>query len=288
MIISGNLKSFAIQYAETKNQISVKTGKSDSPSLGNVYSITRLTLLKKSDGSNSKLEQLSNLESTGNLVYTYNNPFSDSENRRERQPSVSVNSAQQQSSESSSESSSGSSSSSSSSSEEYVPYSHMQFKAPLHMAPNVPLLPFFVGYKGKSIRMSSKFNVVESAQNLIYQIADEMQSVEPNTLEKYTILKNLLRVMNRKQYVELEDRVRSKYGKHSSQDKYGYNYVWNTLRDAVTHSGTGPALYSIKNWLQNGQVEGVEAARIVAQLPKIVREPTPEYVNAYFVSIREQ
>jgi len=295
MIISGDLKSFVIQSAETRNQIDVKSESSDS-SLGTVYSITRLTLLKKNNMANSKMEQMesNNLESTGNLLYIFNNPFSDSENRGERQPSISLNSAQQSSesssgssSESSSSSSSGSSSSSSSSSSEENngPNSNMHSTAPLHMAPNVPLLPLFVGYKGKSILMSDKIDGVERAQDLLFEIADEMQNPSRKTLEKFTILKNLLRIMNRKQYVELENRVLDKSEKQSSQEKH-YNNAWNILRDALSYVGTGPALSTIKSWLQSGKIECAEAARLISKIPKFVIKPSPEYVNEFFVSTR--
>lgn len=287
IVISGNLKRFTIQSSLTRNQISVKPKKSD-PFLGTVYTLTRLTLVKKGKSSNNMIgsQESNNLESTGNLVYTYNNPFSDSENRRERRPSVSWNSAQVQSSESSSsQNSHGSSSSSSSSSEEYD-ISNMQSKAALHLAPNVPLLPLFIGYKGKSIQMSDQIDVVSRALQIITQIAEELQlHVNPSaTLEKYVTLKNLLRILHHEQYVQLENLVHSQEsGSDSSLAKY--KNMWSILRDSVTQAATGPALLTIVNWLKNKKVEGVEAARILSQIPKNVHEPTEDYLKTFFVSI---
>lgn len=288
MIISGNLKRFTIQSSSTKNQISVKPKKSDS-FLGTVYTITRLTLVKKGKSFNSNMsgsQESNNLESTGNLVYTYNNPFSNSENRRERRPSISWNSAQVQSSESSSSSQNshgGSSSSSSSSSEEYD-ISNMQSKAPLHLAPNVPLLPMFIGYKGKSIQMSEQIDVVPRALQLITQIAEELQlPVNPSaTLEKYIMLKNLLRTLNHEQYVQLEQLVLSQKG-DSSPAKF--KNMQSILRDSVTQAATGPALLTIINWLKTKKVQGIEAARILSQIPKNVHVPTEDYLKTFFVSI---
>lgn len=235
-------------------------------------------------------EESNNLESTGNLVYAYNNPFSESENRRERRPSISWNSAQVQSSESSSsssQSSRGGSSSSSSSSEEHD-ISNVQSKAALHLAPNVPLLPLFIGYKGKSIQMSEQVDVVSRALNLIDQIASELQlPVNPSaTLEKYIMLKNLLRILNHEQYNQLEKLVLSQKGGSDSPIKY--KNMWSTLRDAVTQAATGPALLTIVNWLKNQKVEGVEAARILSQIPKNVHVPTEDYLKTFFVSIHLQ
>lgn len=282
MIISGNLKHFTIQSTVTKNQISVKPKQSEP--VGAVHTITRLTLIKKGKSSNDMVgsQELNNLESTGNLVYTYNNPFSNSENRRERRPSVSRNSAQVQSSESSSSQNShrGSSSSSSSSSEENE-ISNLQSKAAMHLAPNVPLLPYFIGYKGKSIQMSDKIDVVDLTLDLISQIAKEVESpVNPRvTLDKYLKLKDLLRVMNYEQYTEIENRLPKKSSSLLA------NVMLSVYRDAVTQAGTGPALLTIGGWLKNRKVEGLEAARILSQIPKIVLQPTEEYVKTFYVSI---
>ncbi|XP_071647177.1 vitellogenin-2-like [Temnothorax longispinosus] len=296
LTLSGNLKRFVIQSVVTNAQISVSLGKSN-PFLGNVYSVMKLSLVERQKLSNSQLGSLesTNLESIGNLMYTQNNPFSDTENRKERQPSVSWNSMQRQSSESSSSSSqegaykshSRSSSSSSSSSEEnYIP--DPEPTAELHLAPNVPLLPFFIGYKGKNIQMSDKVNAVDDAYNIIYKIADELQNPSQTLrqyvecfcpLEKFVILKNLLRVMNYEQYTELVNRVVSGDG---IQNKQRHTDSKAVLRDAVAQAGTGPALLTIQNWLHNGKLGDAEAARVISQIPKNVRKPTAKYVRAFF------
>ncbi|XP_077269193.1 vitellogenin-3-like [Temnothorax americanus] len=292
LTLSGNLKRFVIQSVETNAQISVNLGKSNS-FLGNVYSVMKLSLVERQKLSNSQLGSLesTNLESIGNLMYTQNNPFSDSENRKERQPSVSWNSMQRQSSESSSSSSqedaygkshSRSSSSSSSSNEKnFIP--DPEPTAELHLAPNVPLLPFFIGYKGKNIQMSNKVNTVENAYNIIYQIADALQNPSQipgvNLLEKFVILKNLLRVMNYEQYTELVNRV---FIGDGIQDKQRHIDSKAVLRDAVAQAGTGPALLTIQNWLHNGKLGDAEAALVVSQIPKHVHKPTAKYVRAFF------
>ncbi|XP_024884740.1 vitellogenin-3-like, partial [Temnothorax curvispinosus] len=276
---------FVIQSVVTNAQISVNLGKSNS-FFGNVYSVIKLTLVERQKLSSSQLGSLesTNLESIGNLMYTHNNPFSDSENRKERQPSISWNSVQRQSSESSSSSSQrGSHSyfSSSSSEENFIP--DPEPTAELHLAPNVPLLPFFIGYKGKNIQMSDKVNVVDNAYNIISQIADELQNPSQlpsvHLLEKYVILKNLLRVMNYEQYTDLVNRV---YSGDGIRDKQRHTDSKAVLRDAVAQAGTGPALLTIQNWLHNGKLGDAEAARVISQIPKNVRKPTAKYVRAFF------
>lgn len=294
-IISGNLKRFTIQSSVLRNEISVKRENSDS-FLGTVHSIMKLILAKKNQISNSMLEsqEVTQLESTGNLVYTYNNPFSKSEERRAYNPSISRNSGQVQSSESSSSSQSSSSqssesseSSSSSQSSEERHVSIVQSETALHLAPNVPLLPYFVGYNGKAIQLSDQVNAVERAQSLISQIATELQSprqiTSQNTLEKFTILKNLLRTMSRQQYVELEEQLFSNH--YTPSQDNSQQDVWRIYRDAVSHAGTGPAFLTLVQWIKSGKVEGIEAARLVSQIPKNVQQPTAEYVKAFFVSI---
>ncbi|XP_071568655.1 vitellogenin-2-like [Temnothorax nylanderi] len=292
LTLSGNLKRFVIQSVVTNAQISVNLGKSNS-FLGNVYSVMKLTLVERQKLSSSQLGSLesTNLESIGNLMYTQNNPFSDSENRKERQPSVSWNSMQRQSSESSSSSSQegahsyyrgrSSSSSSSSSEEDFIP--DPEPTAELHLAPNVPLLPYFIGYKGKNIQMSDKVNAVENAYNIISQIADALQNPSQtpgvDLLEKYVILKNLLRVMNYEQYTELVNRVVSGDGIQDEQHHIDSKAV---LRDAVAQAGTGPALLTIQNWLHNGKLGDAEAGLVISQIPKHVRKPTAKYVRAFF------
>jgi len=286
MFISGNLKHFTIQSTLMKNHISVKPKKTD-PFLGNVHDLMTLTLTKRNKISKFTLDlpELTNFESTGNLVYTYSNPFSNVENRRMRLPSISRNSEQVESLERSSSSSQDDNESSSSSKEYHKQDdSLLRLRSALHLAPSVPLLPDYVGYEGRSIQMS-KVDVVKNAGDLISRIADELQlpyAICCCTLEKYIILKKIVRTMNREQYSELEDYILR------NKDEDRYNDMWSILRDVVTQAGTGPALLTIENWIKNKKFEGVMAARLISQLPKKTRLPDAEYIEKLFVSIRSR
>jgi hypothetical protein len=57
------------------------------------------------------------------------------------------------------------------------------------------------------------------------------------------------------------------------------------FRDAVAEAGTQPALATIADWIRSNKVEGQEAAALVAALPRAAITPTPEYLQAFFVSI---
>lgn len=162
-----------------------------------------------------------NFVSTGNLVYIYNNPFSNE--RKPSQLSVSQSFLAAQSSEnrsfnnfneekrSNDDSSSSSSSSSSISNNEERNY--LQPKPKLDEAPESPLLPYFIGYKGKSIQKSEE-NYDLVAVHLIGQITGEIEYFHVDiqqpfieTLERFIILIRLIRTMNVKQIAEVENKL---------------------------------------------------------------------------------
>ncbi|XP_018399014.1 PREDICTED: vitellogenin-3-like [Cyphomyrmex costatus] len=269
MILSGNLREFTIQSVVTNNQISVRPGKTD-PFIGNVYSILKLNLVKMNKLSSLLLgpHELINLESTGNLIYTYNNPLSDSENPM--LPSISINSEQMRSSESSERNMDDQDSSASSSSrEDHTLYKSniSPMKMAMYMVRRSPLLPV---------------TNMDRIEDLIHEMAVTVNLSNDTKLsvtERYVFLKNLVRTMNLKQIGELEERVSHN---HRIQDKDYKNIVWSIIRDAITQAGTRPALLTIQNWLKNKRVEGLEAARIVSQIPKHTQEPTKEYVRTFY------
>jgi len=194
-----------------------------------------------------------NLVSTGNLMYIYNSPFS----------------------------------------------SQPKPEPKLDEAPENLLLPYFIGYKGKSIQESEE-NYALVAAYLIGQITGEIEyfPVEllkhpfNETLERFTILIRLIRTMNVEQIAEVENKLpelfyqdsRSKFTSDENQKSYNQT-VWDVLCHAVAHAGTGPTLITIKNWIKNGKLKGIQAARIISKIPKSALAPTAEYVTAFFVNI---
>lgn len=79
----------------------------------------------------------------------------------------------------------------------------MQPRPTLQNAPSIPLIPYFVGYKGQSINSASQINAVKIAEKLVEQIVNELQEPsqipQHNTLEKFTLLVRVFTTMNASQ-----------------------------------------------------------------------------------------
>ncbi|XP_076239410.1 vitellogenin [Calliopsis andreniformis] len=300
IVISGTLKKFTIQSSVTTSQMFVSPRLYDHQN-GIVATRMNLTLQNVNRISNT-MPAPSNPESTGNLVYIYNNPFSDFEERRfnpNTQNSNQIHSSDSVSSVSSSEeivkngqnprlrssSSSSASSSSISSSEEHQ---FWQPKPTLEDAPQNPLLPNFVGYKGKFIAKSGEIDLVRATKELVFQIANELEDPSniptQQSLDKFTILCSLIRLMSRRQIEEAESNMHISANELKSNDRSQAvkQNAWTVFRDAVTQAGTGPALLTIKNWILKRNVEGFEAAEIVSRISKNARTPTAQYIRALF------
>ncbi|XP_036147441.1 uncharacterized protein LOC105839512 [Monomorium pharaonis] len=291
IIISGHMKRFTVQSSQTISEIIIKSKIQDTYS-GAVYSSVKLTLHRVSQISNP-MPTSNNKVSTRNLVYNYNNPFS---NQRKSSRSFLADSSSKSSSK---ESSSDDDSLNSSSSEER---DYLQPKPTLEEPPESPLLPFFVGNKGKSVQKSQS-NYVSVATRLIDEITSDIEnfpvkldlSSQPFTevLEPYTILVRLIRTMNVKQIAEIENKLpklssQSNKFSQSNNSKLYDKTAWNVFCSAVTNAGTGPALISIKNWIKIGKIKGKQASYIISAIPKVARIPTTEYVKTFFELITDE
>ncbi|XP_017797232.1 PREDICTED: vitellogenin-like [Habropoda laboriosa] len=304
VIISGDLKTFTIQSSVTTSKMFISPRLYDYQN-GVVVSRMNLTLgdVKK---IKKPLSSSSNLESIGNLVYVYDNPFSDVDERRINK--VSLNSKQtltsdslssissseevknkevknEQNLRSVSSASASSSSSSISSSEENT---FWQPKPTLEDAPQNPLLPNFIGYQGKFIGKSGEVDVTKAIKELVFQIANELEdpSNMPNedTLDKFTVVCSLIRTMSRRQISQMLNTMHFSPNELKSSDKSQaiVQNAWAVFRDAIAQAGTGPALLIIKNWIEKKEISVSEAEDILYRLPKTARTPTAEYVKVLF------
>ncbi|XP_011695972.1 PREDICTED: vitellogenin-1-like [Wasmannia auropunctata] len=288
IVATGNLTCFTIQSSSMTDEISINSNINDMYS-GVVYSSMNLTLDRMSQISNP-LPSSNNLVSTGNLVYTYNNPFSNQ--RKPRRSSVSRRTLE-------SENHNSNSSSDDNSSEER---DYLQPKPTLDEAPESPLLPYFIGYKGNSIQKSEEDYILTAAR-LIGQITGEMEHFpeqilnEPftDTLERVTILIRLIRTMNVNQIAEIENKLpelfyqddRNRLSNKEEQKVYD-QAAWDVFCSTVAYAGTGPALIAIKNWIKTGKLEGKQAAQIISKIPKAAIAPTAEYIAAFFELITDK
>ncbi|EGI60934.1 Vitellogenin-1, partial [Acromyrmex echinatior] len=299
IIISGNLKRFTIQSSMMTNQMLINSNKFNNTYSGAVYSGMNLTLDRMNRISNP-MPVSNNLMSTGNLVYTYNNPFSSQ--RKPRRPNVSQSSLAQ---------SSENSNSNNSSEENYneddnfksVEQDYFQSKPKLNEAPENPLLPYFIGYKGMRI-LNSEENYTRIAIRLIGETLidddyptehfspEQMNDRYINALERFTILVRLIRTMNVEQIAEVDNEVPKMYNTMNSFTESDFNLthqnVWRAFSCAVANAGTGPALITIKNWIKSGKLEGIQAAQIISKIPKSALAPTTEYVAAFFQLITDE
>lgn len=208
---------------------------------------------------------------------------------------------------SSSESDSDSSSSESSSVESRERFH--QPKPTLTKAPENPLLPLFIGYRGKSIQNAKQIDILEMARKLAEEIGKELQNPNEipltNPLTKFNILSDVIRTMDAKQidrlvdelYVtEPEDESNEMTSEEKKENRNEYNKpqldvrraAWRTFRDAVTDAGTGPAITRSMKWIQMRKVRGEDAAQLIAAWPKTIREPTEEMQRAFYVSQRNE
>ncbi|XP_031845188.2 vitellogenin [Nomia melanderi] len=296
IVISGSLKRFTVQSSVTTSQLFVSPRFYDQQN-GIVMSKMNLTL-KRVNPISDRLTSPSEPESTGNLVFVYDNPFTDFAERRPGKPTDSnqlVTSDGVRSVSSSEEvrknllnirgSGSGDSSSSIASSEDR---GFWQPKPTLEDAPQNPLLPNYIGNKGKYIGNTGAIDTIKVSKDIIYQIANELEEAsnipKEQTLEKFTILTSLLRTLNRKQLAEVENSIQISINDLKTKDKTQAvkQNAWAVFRDAVTQAGTGPALLTIKKWIQNNHITGLEAASVISRIPKTALTPTAEYVRAMF------
>lgn len=297
IIISGTLKSYTIQSAVTTHLMHVSPRFYDHGH-GLVASRMNLTLATVKKIA-SPLSRMNTPESTGNLVYTYSNPYSDTEERRVgKVVEDSVRMMLMDSISSSEEAMKGQNlrESSESSDSFNLIYSseedyYWQPKPTMEDAPQNPLSSLFIGYNGKYIGKSNEVDVVAKSKELISQIANEME--DPNDvsknqiLEKFTILSSLLRTMNKDQMLEVDKEVRLSPNDMKSMDKtlVPKQNAWSVFKSAIAQAGTGPALLVIKNWIETKEVDSETAVDLLNKLPKTARAPTAEYIQEFFVSI---
>lgn len=284
VIVSGKMNRYTMQYSCTVDKIIMRPTLNDQQR-GSVISMVNVTLadVKSSNG----VQQLSSPVPLGGLVYRFNQPFNSNNNAR-RMEYNSQNKDEDYSQYSSSE-------------ERFYSPSQGRFRRDVEQqwdqyrnayevfqqqeqpqmneAPQSPLLPFYIGYKGKSIKQDSNFDVVQNVQKVAQQIGRELQSpkeiLEQNTLNRYTILTSLIRLMN---VEELRQVARKMY----TQEKGAQQYTWAAFRDAVSEAGTGPALVIIQEWYQNDKMSALETAHAISAAAHNARQPTVEYLRSFY------
>ncbi|VEN45878.1 unnamed protein product, partial [Callosobruchus maculatus] len=156
-------------------------------------------------------------------------------------------------------------------------------KPELNQAPESPLLPYTMAYKGVSIKKG--VDVVKTVQKIAMEIGDDLQNppkvADENTLNKFTILTSLIRVMSEEELTQAAVRL---YTQSVGDAK---SFAWQAFRDAVAESGTGPALLTIQNWLLTKKISSSEASQIIYAMWQSTRQPTEDYMRSSFEFIKK-
>ncbi|XP_015190339.1 PREDICTED: vitellogenin-like [Polistes dominula] len=294
MVLSGTLKDFIVQSAVTTTKVIMKPRLADEQE-SIVMSKMNVTLVSVQKATNQIPEPIRPI-STGNLIYTYNDPFSETERQRLGQPGESYNSMSNEMN------------SNSESNEELQLmkelYGHTlghktnvindedkrywQKKPTLQDAPRNPFLPLFIGNKGKAVLLSDKVDSTKMVSTLAEEIVNEIENPntmsEEETLEKFTIICRLISSMSLEQINNVERNLHSIMNENSSDERTQIKNedIKALFHDAVASAGTGPALMTIKRWIEEKQIKESEAAEIVSALYKTARTPTAEYVDTLF------
>lgn len=280
-LLTGHLRRFTIQRSVTVHEVLVNPTLADKQK-GSVVSMVNVTLQGIKSVS-QQIEDVPNPMRLGNLVYSYEQP---SHKAHEKQPYSMQNvyadkyqratnmmrrlrrSLYQEEQYNNQVS------------EENYKHQHPQIQE----APESPLLPFTIGYKGEPVKKS--IDVVKSAVQLANEIGDDLQDSEKilrkNTLNKFTTLSALLRIMNSQ---EMQDAVSQLY---SNSEEGSKRDAWQAMRDSVAETGTGPAFLAIQNWIQSRKIQGVEATTVLATMCASVRQPTPQYMKSLFELVQSQ
>ncbi|XP_043272412.1 vitellogenin-like isoform X2 [Venturia canescens] len=292
IIITGNLKTFTIQSSVVTDKVVLSPNFHENEK-GMVGSRVNVTLLKMSPMPTESWITPTNAESTGNLVYTYNNPFpAPGEGRRPGKSHLADdNSAErfhniEQMDAADHYSSKRTDDSSDSLENIEQGKSYWQPLPTMNEPASIPLLPFFIGHRGESTEKSSKIDVVATVKSLARQIGSELQNpsniTEEQTLDKFTTLARLIRTMSTEQLAEAQLQL----GQNPKELQAGvHRDAWTAFQAALAQAGTGPALVTIKRLIKEKKLAGASAERVVGVLSKTARIPTPEYLDVFFQMI---
>ncbi|KAH1029837.1 hypothetical protein HUJ05_002996 [Dendroctonus ponderosae] len=281
VVLTGQLSKYTIQSSQTVNKIII------NPTLngkqrGSAVSSLNMTLVEVKSQTKQPQEMSSPID-IGNLVYTYEHPFASSNKVQRKLQGKDLASGESEEHTPRGKRSLLQSIKKSilgehteANSEEQVQY---QMRPQMEESPESPLLPYYMGYHGKSIKANSDFDVKETAQRMSREISDDLaepdQILTQSTLSKYAMLVSLVRLMNQK---EIRAVTQQLY-KPEQQQQQG---SWMTFRDAVSEAGTGPAFLAIEEWISTKKAEKGEAAELVASMANSVRVPTEEYMQKFF------
>lgn len=138
-------------------------------------------------------------------------------------------------------------------------------------------------------RIPTRSVLIETAVSTIQDIATSIQNpddlVRQHTLERFTILVEVLRHLNTTDITNIQDRMQLTHRWVHQQNNEEKVRLWKVFRDAVVQTGTQNSFNIIRDWIQEKMIVNIEAANVISKLSRVVFQPTPEYIEQLFVSI---
>ncbi|KAG5880948.1 hypothetical protein JTB14_010379 [Gonioctena quinquepunctata] len=283
-VLTGTLKEYTVQSSVTVNKVFVSPTLTDQK-IGSVMSALNVTL-ESVKSQFKEIEDISSPVKLGNLVYTYDKPYSQSNGVREKTAYEGKRARRMDDVESYHRTTTMErmrrSLEDSSEEVDHIFKNYKQEKPTLTHAPETPLLPYTTGNKGKSIKESIK--IIDTVQDIAKRIGNDLISENLNyeqTLERFTTLTSLIRIMNADEIKTVADAL------YSNLEQGPKLSTWNTFRDVLAESGTGPAFLTIQSYIETKKLAEEEASEVLYTMAKAVREPTVPYMKAYFELVKK-
>lgn len=150
--------------------------------------------------------------------------------------------------------------------------------------PEVDFHPFTIGYNGRSIRQLDSLNLASEAHTMVNEIVTDLEDNQNeipkrNTLEKFEILVDLIRVMN---VNEIEKFAEQYQWEKKSQWSTKETLSRQTVRDAIAQSGYGPSVSVLVQMINSNKLRGSEITDVMDTLARGLRTPTEEIVRYLF------
>ncbi|CAG9855083.1 unnamed protein product [Phyllotreta striolata] len=277
ILLTGSLKRFVIRKSFTANEIHVSpTLSSDKSSLASSIMNATLIEIKSQEQQIPEVPQPILLES---LVYSYEKPFAGT-NEIEARPSNKYR--QNEDFENLEESRTNWISRSPRSLRRFQQnnqkHGFKQELSALKDAPKSPLLPFTMGYEGMSIK--NKIDTVAEVEKLAKEIGQRMQKPEQDhheeLLDMFSTMVSLIRVMDAEELHKVANQL------YTNNEQGVEHAVWSAYKDGVAHSGTGPALLVINDWIKSDKIRGEDASQAVTATIESARQPTVNYCRTLF------
>lgn len=144
----------------------------------------------------------------------------------------------------------------------------------------VPKMSKFVQYERK---LKEDLTALEKVRQLLNEMSRELHKTEDilkdGTLNKFIILSNIIRFqLTESQIVEL-------YRQLLIEDKARNDITQTIFRDAVADSGSNDAVRALIDLIVSGDLQGEEAAQVIATWPKSIRVLNEDLQKKIFVSI---